>query len=440
MLDLARALLRRTTDIGGASTIDVERYPHFRRNYLLGIANGALFDSGMVFFGRSTVIPAFMAALHAPAVVISIASLLMSIGWHFPQLFAAPFVAHRRHTLSIYAWACVVRLTGVALAILGAVWAENGDRSGAIWMFLLGFGLFAFAGGFAGLIFLEIVAKTCPKERRGTYFGWRAILSGIAGLFIGVEVIDPVVRGQGGEHPFTTLFTIGAVLIALGFAVFIAQREPDVEVRPAERTVRQQLAAAWQVLRTDRQFRRFVLLRSFLMLWLAGVPFYILMAQDLMKAGDEHLGIFTSWEFAGLVVSNLVWGAISNRAGNRLLLLLACSLGLVVSIVAMLVAAEVVAIPLGLFGVIFLASAAVDSGTGTGGINYGFEIIPEGERPTYVGLMNTTLAIALALAAGAGAVRDLAGYTGVYALTGMIALVSLAMVIRMPEPRRQERG
>lgn len=436
MLDLARALLRRTTDIGGASAIDTARYPHFRRNYILGIANGALFDSGMVFFGRTTVIPAFMATLHAPAVLISIASLLMSIGWHFPQLFAAPFVAHRRHTLSIYAWACVVRMTGVIVAIFGAVQAENGDPTGAIWIFLAGFALYAFSGGFAGLIFLEIVAKTCPKERRGTYFGWRAILSGIAGLFIGVNVIDPVVRGAGGEHPFTTLFTIGAVLIALGFGVFIAQREPDVEVRPVERTVREQLREAWRVLRTDHAFRRFVLFRSLVMLWLAGVPFYILMAQDLMGVGEEHIGIFTSWEFAGLVVSNFVWGAISNRVGNRLLLLISCSLGLVVSVVGVLVATGAVVIPIALFGSIFLTSAAVDSGTGTGGINYAFEIIPEGERPTYVGVMNTTLAIALALAACAGVVRDIAGYTGVYILTGTIAITSLVLVIRMPEPRK----
>ena len=84
---------------------------------------------------------------------------------------------------------------------------------------------------------------------------------------------------------------------------------------------------------------------------------------------------------------------------------------------------------------LFFLSAAVDSGVGNGGINYALEIVPEGERPTYVGLMNTLLAAALGLAALAGGLRDIVGYQGLYTLTLVVALASLGMILRLPEPR-----
>src|SRR5689334_13631267 len=76
----------------GATT---EEYPNFLRNYLLGIANGVLFNSGLSFFSRTTVIPSYMAGLGAPSVLISLTSLFESLGWHLPQLFASKFIVNK---------------------------------------------------------------------------------------------------------------------------------------------------------------------------------------------------------------------------------------------------------------------------------------------------------------------------------------------------------
>jgi MFS family permease len=80
--------------------------------------------------------------------------------------------------------------------------------------------------------------------------------------------------------------------------------------------------------------------------------------------------------------------------------------------------------------------AAADSGIGIGGINYALEIVPEKERPTYLGLMNLLLAGSLFLAALAGGLRDVIGYRGLYIATGAVAVIALIMIDRLPEPRR----
>jgi MFS family permease len=411
-------------------------YPHFRRNYTLGIANGLLFNVGLSFFNRTTIIPVFLSTLGAPSVLISLTALFESLGWHLPQLFASKFVVHKPLKMALYGWASVIRVIGLLLAIASALVAVSAPFW-ALVLFVGGYGLFAVASGFAGLVFTEILAKTCPKEKRGSYFGWRQILSGIVGLYMGVNVINPIFDGVPFPRGFLTAFSVGTVLIAISFYLFVRQKEPTQTDLPPKRTMRTQLTTAGGIIRGNHAFRRFVTFRALMMLWFAGIPFYMLLARDRLGASEAEMGTFISWEFAGLIVANVFWSYISNRVGNRRLLIIACSLGAVVSAGVILYALRLVALPAWSFGLIFFLSAAVDSGVGNGGINYALEIVPEAERPTYVGLMNTLLAAALGLAGIAGVLRDIVDYQGLYLLTFLVAIASLVMILRLPEPRRE---
>jgi len=410
-------------------------YPHFLRNYWLGIANGVLFNTGLSFFNRTTIIPVFLSSLGAPSVLISLTALFEALGWHLPQFFASKFVVHKPLKLPLYGRAAVARVFGLLMAV-GSTLLAVAQPLWAMLLFVVGYGLFALAGGFAGLVFTEILAKTCPKEKRGSYFGWRAILSGIAGLYLGVNLIRPIFTRFEFPHTYLIVFGIGTLLIAVSFYLFTLQKEPAQSDLPPKRTLRGQIAAARRILLVNHAFRRFVVFRALLMLWFAGIPFYMLFARDRLGATDAEIGTYISWEFAGLIVANLLWGFLSNRVGNRTLLIVVCVLAFLVSTAMLLYAMEAIPLPAWSFGSIFFLSAAVDSGAGNGGINYALEIVPEAERPTYVGLMNTLLAAALIVAALAGWLRDEIGYVGMYVATTVVALASLVLILRLPEPRR----
>lgn len=410
-------------------------YPHFRRNYGLGIANGVLFNNGLSFFNRTTIIPVFLSSLGAPSVLISLTALFESLGWHLPQLFASKFVVHKPLKLPLYRMAAIIRMVGLLMTVGSALLAVT-MPVWALILFVLGYGIFSIAGGFAGLVFTEILAKTCPKEKRGSYFGWRAILSGMVGLYLGVNLIRPIFTRLEFPYTYLIVFALGTALIGCSFYLFTLQKEPVQSDLPPKRTLKGQFTAARRILMVNHAFRRFVFFRALMMLWYGGIPFYMLFARDRLGATDAEIGTFISWEFAGLIVANLLWSFLSNRVGNRTLLIVACSLALVVSLLTVLFAVDMVTLPAWSFGGIFFLSAAADSGVGNGGINYALEIVPEAERPTYVGLMNSLLAAALLLAALAGILRDATGYTGLYVMTAVVAMISLVMIIRLPEPRR----
>lgn len=412
-----------------------ENFPaDFRYNYTLGIINGVFFNTGLSFFNRTTIIPLFMASLGAPSVLIALTSLAETLGWHLPQFFAARLIVHKPRKMPLYRNAGLVRIAGMMLAVASAWLVPTLGPGWCIVLFTLGFGLFSLSSGFAGIVFMEILAKTVPASKRGSYFGWRAILSGMIGLFLGVGVIQPIFSHFAYPDHYTVAFSIGLVLIGLSLWLFTKQREPAQTDLPPERTLAMQMATARRILRDDLRFRRLVVFRGLMMLWFSGLPFYMLFAKERLGATDVEVGLFISWEFAGLIAANVVWGYLSNRIGNRVLLLTICVLAAAVSVGAILF--DVGALPTWAFGSIFFLSAAVDSGAGIGGINYALEIVPEGERPIYIGLMNSLLAGALILSALIGSLRDTVGYIGLFGVTAAVAVASLVLVLRMQEPRR----
>ena len=61
------------------------------------------------------------------------------------------------------------------------------------------------------------------------------------------------------------------------------------------------------------------------------------------------------------------------------------------------------------------------------------EVVPEGERPTYMGLANTTLGLVTFLPVFSGWLIGLLGYRGIFALALAFALLGLVSSLRLGE-------
>ena len=409
-------------------------YPHFTTNYRLGIANGVLFNTGLSFFHSRTIIPDFLNRLGAPSIVIAATSLFETIGWHLPQFIASHYVVHRALKMPLYRMAAIIRMLFVCVAIAAPLLYGLIPESWVLTMFVLGFGAFALAGGFAGLVFMELVAKTCPPHKRGSYFSWRAVLGNITAAILGVAVVGPIIGAMAFPHQYVTLFVIGAVVIAVSFYVFALQKEPPTRDLPPQRSMRQHVGHARSIFNQDHRFRKLVVLRGLMMVWLAGTPFYFLFARERFGFHETEIGWCIAAELGGSILANIVWGYISNRIGNRILLVIASVIATLLSVALLLF--DFGLLPWWLFFGVFAVSASAESSAGTGGINYTLEIVPEGERPTFVGMMNTLLALACGVAVLVGGLRDVIGYTGLFGFTTAIGIAALVLAVQLKEPRK----
>jgi len=237
---------------------------HLRRNFILGVLNGALFQLSNVFISPFLVLPLFVRYLTGSHILVGLVPSIQDAGWFLPQLVASRYIQHRPQKKVYYSATAIVRILSwgfltLALFTLGgnrllllviffslpvvssfAALPEvvgdcgfyltdadpeklgvlirkalNSDpelgrraRERIINLFPLGgnrllllvifFSLLvvsSFASGVAGIPFLDIVGKTIPVTRRGSFFGGRNFFGGI--LAFGGGFINPGC-GAGG--------------------------------------------------------------------------------------------------------------------------------------------------------------------------------------------------------------------------------------------------
>jgi MFS family permease len=442
-----------------------EQRRHFKRNFALGVLNGALVNFGLTFIDPFTVIPVFITRLGGSSALVGVAAAVFGAGWFVPQAFVAPLVETRRRVLGIYNAMSLVRLAGYG-AVIAAVFALGPRRPHALLAAVLaGVLLNTVAAGVAGVPFLEITSKCLPVRARGRFFGARRFLGGALGVLGGVVVA--IVLGNDGDamwargrvyesaatvvravglagRPFPqsygVLFALGATCAALGYAAFAFVREPPAETVHARRPLREHLDEGLALLRRHANYRLFLWVRVCWQLTAMAFPFYAAYAYAHLGFSEASVGVFVSvWVGAG-VVSNGVWGRLLDRKGNRVVIVATAAVA-VLPPAAMLVLGQAGALQgRTAFAVLcgaFLVNGAARSGRFITNLTYLLEFVPQDRRPRIVGFMNTISFPFMLSPILGGLLVQAFGFTLLFAVSALFALISIAVASRLAEPRAE---
>ncbi len=202
-----------------------------KRNYRLGVANGALYQSGEGFMDAGTVIPVFLSGLTSSSALIGLATALGDIGWLSPQFLLTPYVTKQRRVLPLYRRAAVVR--GAALVAFAAlIWVLR-DRPGALLAaFFACYGVYCFGAGVGALPFMEVVGRTVPRRKLGAYFSARLFWGGTLTALVGL-VVREILKLPDFALRFGLLFALAAVIVSVAYALFGSIQEPDLPPAPS---------------------------------------------------------------------------------------------------------------------------------------------------------------------------------------------------------------
>ena len=212
-------------------------------------------------------------------------------------------------------------------------------------------------------------------------------------------------------------------------------REPPA-TRPGKPvTLRGILRRGREVVKTDREYRSFMIARVLLALATIADPFYVVYAKTHLAAPAATVGLYLGASAAASLASNFVWGPVGDRAGNRLIITLTvfavCSVPVAALIIPML------ADTIGTEGVILLFTSVFVLGglaAGSGQIlsnNMLLAIAPPFERATYIGFLNTLLGIVTFVPLVGGALVDAVGFVPLFVVTVLIAASALPASLRM---------
>ncbi len=213
-------------------------------------------------------------------------------------------------------------------------------------------------------------------------------------------------------------------------------REPVYPVQRVSQSMGALLRRSIKLAQGNSNFRRLLLARALTTAGLALAPFYVVYARQEVGVGAGMVGLYLSAQMAGGALSNLLWGWLGDRFGNRSVLVGVAVTGGMAPLLALL--APTVS-PL-LFVPVFVFLGATISGMRLGYSNFILEMAPLGLRPTCVALQNTLLTPVALLPLAVGGVLSILSYPLLLGLGVGIMTLNVIVAARLLEPRHGGAG
>ncbi len=424
--------------MGSASAHQLPRV--VRRNYLLGVINGVLFSLGDSLTNAGLVMALLVRQLGGSLTLVGLLPALQNGGFLLPQLLVGGRLQAMPYKLPLYRRAAFARIVAYLVLTIVMFAAASLPTGLSLWLIVVCFTIFQVGGGTSALAFQDVVAKTVPARRRGSFFGARQLFGGLSAFAIAGPLVSWLL-GASSPLPFSYNFGVLGILTLLLYAVgmyaFVVIEEPP-QARPGPRLrVIEGIRRAPGIIRGNHNYRWFILTRMLTRIGQIAEPFYIIYATEALQLPSGVAGVYLAVRALAAALSNLLWGRISERMGNRSLLSFTAALLATVPALALIGPTIVQMLQLGenglvvAIGLIFLVSGAAMDGSNIASMTYLLEIVPEDERPTYMALANTTLGIVTFVPTLGGWLVATFGYQATFAIGLLSSLLGLLAALRL---------
>jgi len=431
--------------------------PLIKRNFVLGVVNGAIYQVGLACMDPGTVVAAFVVHLlrDNPHLMywIALMSCVRVAGWLWPPPLMAGLLERTPRKLGYYRVSGAARVVALGIITFVVVPRATEGSIGTFAAFALLMLLVNSLGGIGMIPFFDIVSKSMPANRLGRFFGARRFLGGILAFGAGFAVKHILDERTGYPFPtsYSMVFLLGWATTALSVLFFSLVDEPPGVAHRRRLSFAMQMRRGPRIMRRHRDYRSLVFVRVLSGLTNIAVPFIVPFAQLRLGAGEPMVGLFVSILMISGTVSNVLWSYVGDEQGNRRLLLLTNSVGLgapVLALVAARLSPEVVARWLGvdftpqllLVSLALLLLGFSQPGRMMGETNYLLEIAPERQRPTYMGMMQAILfPLAFAPLLGAAIIGAQQRFELGFAISLVFGIGCLAATLWLKEPRARTR-
>ena len=411
-----------------------------KTNFPLLIAEGTLFVVGLTFVSYSTVLPAFVSSLTSSSILVGLVSAARSTGWFLPQLFAAHYLEGRPLKKPILMRTSLAsRLSLLLMALSTYFWGGSRPDLVLALFFILYF-LFNLCESVSALAWVDITAKTVRPTRRGSLFSIMQLLGSLMGLGAGV-LIRTILSYPRFVFPTNYALVFFAAVVVLGFnyLVLMMLREPPGEVAHTQRSFLEYLQKLPALFRKNPAFRKVATVRILVSFTFMVVPFYVVYSQQVITSGAGIIGIYVLLQTAGMIGGSLLFGRMSDKIGNRSVLVVTAATTLAMPILALTVyffslQGQMPLLTV-LYALIFIGIGISDTGQFIGFTNFVLDIASEAERPSYYGLLNALSVVSAVLPLLGGILISRFGYELVFWIAAVFLLAAFLLSIRLPEPR-----
>ncbi|GAB2505228.1 Major Facilitator Superfamily protein [Corynebacterium atrinae] len=396
------------------------------RNARRFIWSNGLQNVGDQIVAAKTVLPWLLQAAGTPGFFIALLVPIRESGSMLPQAAFTPWVLTQRSRKRIWVVGSLGQ-AGAAAGIGVAALALSGTALGVAVTLL--FAVLAVFRAMCSIASKDVQGRTISKGRRGLITGRAAAVGGAVALAVGLFL-----EYLGTDIPtwvLAALIFASAGAWAVAGAVFHTIEEPENTTEP------QSLADSWWtdtwlLFAQDRDFRRFVIARSLLLVTALSTAFIVTLSQEIGH-GLTGLGAFLIASGLASVIGGRVSGIWSDASSRNVMAFGALIgsllvLGLVAAAQWLPTSASAWVFPAGFF-LVNLAHTAIRVARKT----YIVDMAEGDQRTRYVGAANTLMGIILLLVGALSGLVALAGSSAALIFLAAIGLVGVAASLRLRE-------
>lgn len=400
----------------------------YQSTYAAFLWHGTFLAITMSMLDLNTVFPALVSELSGSKILFGF---LYSIMLGAPLVFNILF----SHFLKGYAYKKKFLIGGIyvrALSFFGmAIFTYFFGASNpmlVVLSFFLWIFLFSVSGGFAGIVYSDLIAKLLPSKERTQMFAVKQFFSSVAALGGGLLISRIFASGQM-DFPanYALSLFIGFVGLSIAAMGFVWIKEPASEINTqSTESFRAYMGKALSYIREDLSFRRFVLVENLSSFSTMALPFYMIYAKEVFSLDNRYLGRFLLFQIVGTIASNLMWTYLARRSNSRVIVQTCILIGGLLPLLALALGQT----NPDLFSIVFLFLGFVVSGRRVGFEPFLLDIAPTEHRTEYLGIRGSLNLFPVILPILGGLFIETIGYLVTFLVVFGVMMVAYGMVRR----------
>lgn len=411
------------------------RDPHaVRRNLVCHVLEGGLYMGGVAFLAQETVMPHLVETLQGPSWIIAMMPVLLPAASACAGVFVAPVVERlTRFKPWVLGFGLLQRLPYLITGLI-LLYAQ-GVEGWLLPLVVLTPVVTGLITGLTAVAWMEMVTRMVPEKLRSAGWSARYIIQAVIGMMAGAVIHQVLTHFPGREgYGWLHITTFGFLLVS--WMAQLPMRE-GVELHPLrQKPVREPygtyLAGLPALFMSRPHLFKLVLARftgfGFLMI----VPFLTLHGLEVSGRAPADVGRFVTWQAVGTVLGSLLAGWVGYRSGGKLLLLAARAVCLALCVWASITQS---------FGGFMLSYFALGFGLfldRVGDLTLAAELCPVERRSTLQAFLSffNVFALLLATFISGQVYAWTQSFQAVAATAGVFAVLSILLVLKIPEPRQ----
>jgi MFS family permease len=403
---------------------------HAPKNYFLILISNVLTKLGDTMSNPKTVLTWLMSYVNSPVYLISMIVPIRESGSMIPQIALASYV----NTKAIRKWIWIIGaiFQSVAIASIGFI-ALYFEGATAGWLIIIAVIIFSVSRSLSSLSSKDITGKAIPKTRRGRLKGYTTSVSGILVLAVGIYILYTSKEDAGITFYSYLIFFAAAMWLVASLAYSRIKEFPGETTSKKEASKENGIISKFSLLKTDTQFRNFVIARSLLLCSALTAPYYVLLAQKYVGKESYLLGLFIIAKGIASIISSPIWGKLADKSSKNVMaiaVLIASGLGILIFCIITFV--ETFRDVNWLYPIAFFILGIAHEGVRMGRKTYVVDMATGNDRTNYVSVSNTIIGIILIITGGLSALVSLISTEGIILVLSLFGLYGAYRSYQLP--------